>query len=127
MAKYLTDKDAWIQKICKMAYEGHFDKAQKIIGLGEENELILTKKNATEIIECCGMDLPYSFIKSLVDIGGKIPKNFIDESERYLSMWTKKENAWNNKENERMKNFLDDRIKGYKFIIKKFKKKSKKQ
>ena len=34
MEKYLEDKDAWIAKICTLAYHGYFIKAQKLINLG---------------------------------------------------------------------------------------------
>ena len=128
MSDFLSNKKTWINKICKMAYEGEFEKAQNVIDSGKNNGFILTKKDASEIITCCGIDITYSFIKPLVKLGGKIPRYVIKSANEFLSMWTtkKEENIWNNKNNDKMKNFLDDRIKGCKFVIKISKKTSKK-
>jgi hypothetical protein len=62
-----------------------FTKAQELIDIGLANNLELTKRNATKIIACCGLDLSYSFVKPLVDIGGTFPDYIIDDAEEYLN------------------------------------------
>ncbi len=52
--------------------------------VGAANNLKLTKRDATKIIASCGLDIRYSFVKPLVDIGGVFPNYIIDGAKEYI-------------------------------------------
>jgi hypothetical protein len=112
MAKYLSNKEKWMEKICHLAYDGKFVQAQKIIDLGLTNNFRLTKKDATGIIACCGADIRYSFVKPLVDIGGKFPNHIIDSAKEFIKVFK------SSFDDARTIAFYNDMIKGYTLALK---------
>ena len=113
--KNTSKKDKWIRKICRFAYEGDFIEAQQLINSGLSDGLRLTKEDATEIINSCGLVIRYSFIKPLADIGGIINPLQLKFAKEELSTMIKEKHF---KDGGIMTDIRNDWIKGLKYAIK---------
>lgn len=114
MDKYLVSKKVWLNKINKLAYEGRFEKAEKIINFGVSKKFKLTKKDASNILSSCGIDVRYWFAKPLVDIGGEFPTFVIKYAESVIE--DRKSNLYD------IWNRIPDAIKGFELVIESSKK-----
>jgi hypothetical protein len=109
----ITPRKEWILDLIIMAYNGDFENAKKLMKSGTKKGWKMTKKEATEIIKNCGVDMRYSFVKPLMDIGGKIIYN--KSNYEFAEFITDKKNM---KKHKKMyeKNF-DDIFKGSKLVL----------
>ena len=56
----LINKKTWLDRIRKYAWDGEMDKAKKLINRGKKVKgYKITEKNATKIIQDCGLDIRY--------------------------------------------------------------------
>lgn len=110
MEEYLVTKKKWLDEINKLAYEGNFKQASKLINQGLKRGYKLTKNNATEILRSCGPVLPLSFIKPLIMKGGIVANGYVVMAKEILNN-TQSYNIWNQ---------IPDVISGFKFIIEYF-------
>lgn len=77
MSKKYNTKKKWLEQIIDYAWKGLFTKATNLINRGKYDRNLnyeLTKNDATRILSSCSIDLRYSFIKPLILLGGKVPK-----------------------------------------------------
>ena len=107
MDKYLLNKKVWLTQIKEYAYEGFFEKSKKLI---DSKRYKLTKQDATSILNSCGIDLRYWFIKPLLKIGGTINNRSIKFIKGILI----------DKKSSEFKIFdeIPDLIHAYKYIVK---------
>lgn len=109
MKQYLANKDIWLDEINELISKGSFEEANELINEGIHNKKFkLTKEDASEILNSCGTDIRYWFIKPLVDIGGKFPITLIEYTRRII----KDKDSWVYK--------TPDVIKGFKLVAKTF-------
>ena len=78
MDEYSENKKVWLDKINELAYEGRFEDAAQLITDGvNKKKYKLSKKDASEILQSCGIDVRYWFIKPLLDMGGEFPNHMV--------------------------------------------------
>lgn len=102
-------KRDWLYQIEDLAYDGRFTEAKKLIATGTKKGWKITKKEATQILKKCGIDVKYSFVKPLVDIGGKFSSVSINYAKAVLK----------NKKSELYKIWkrMPDNLKGFELVL----------
>lgn len=81
----LTNKNDWLNRINQLTRDGMFEKATEVIDKGLNNQIFkLTTEDATKILDSCGIDVRYWFVKPLVNLGGEFPIYTIDYAFRVL-------------------------------------------
>lgn len=97
-----------LDTICYLTYQGNFRGALKLI---KEYEKLykITSTDASRILSNTGLDIKYSFVKELVNRGGKFPSHVNKFADEMFAEFIKKKAS-------------NDIIKGWKLVLSKRKK-----
>ena len=84
----LSSRKRWINKLSKLAYGGSYRVACELLRLGKSSDFELTPDEATNILDCCGPDIRYSFCKRLLRHGAKFNDDIVKKASEFLELFT---------------------------------------
>ena len=85
----LSSRKRWIDKLSKLAYGGIYQVACELIRIGKSSNFELTSDEATNILDCCGPDIRYSFCKRLLRLGAEFNNDIITHANSFIKYLTK--------------------------------------